>query len=227
MKKNICLAFCTITLFSLWHSNATSSEFTCEKIKDKVTRDSCIQDRTERGNEAVFKKRKKNVNLIANITSTCTLSGAGLAKCTFSNSGNVKGSLCKYFVLVPTDNDDEKQFYKPLMFVLIGERNRTEKVMQNIQELKQKIALGKTNRKELLFSSFYLNNENMLISDDPICSGLVEAGDIRQVTATPFFMGQSLHNSCSLSRGDRIPWNESCNFTTIDEEKIITMLETL
>lgn len=222
MNKIIVLASFMFLLFPVWNVSAANSGFTCEKIKDKLTRDSCIKDRTERENAEMAKKQNEPVNSRAKITSKCTLSVGGLAECTFRNTGNAKGSLCEYVILTPKNSD-----YKPHNFRMATQKYVIEKIAILKQELREKIAIRSGNGKDILEKYTYvLNSENLTISDEPICSGLVEAGDIRQVTDTPFFMGNSLHNSCVNSWAAKsMRWHEDCNFSTVSEAEVILMLE--
>jgi len=210
--------------------------FTCEKIKDKATRKSCLDDRSnnekaaavekereaaavEKEREAAAAEKEREAAKKAEISSSCSLNGRSVIECTFKNAGNKKGSSCEKVVLMPRKNAD----YVPQLFTLLG----SPKVKSDLASLKIKLRgmLAAENRntinpRDVAFVGI-LNSEKMVFADNEICSGIVEAGDIRQVSTTVSFFNQSVNKICA---GGSDAWSVICSFTTIPPEQVIAMM---
>lgn len=202
-----------IAFFSIASANA-KSEFTCEKIKDKATRASCIEDRAEQ------KKIK------AEISPSCTLNGRGDAECTFRNTGNVKGSYCGYLVLMPQSGRH------PLAFIAKAHKEETLAVYNSTKTL-AKLELAQEGK-----DAFHLHdqvgryavlfeNEEMLLGHTEICSGLVEVGDIRKATASVRFFIEDYDlpsQVCGSSNRDVGKWSDLCSFVIVPSEQVISKM---
>ena len=91
-------------------SAIAKSGFTCEQIKDKAVRKSCIDDRVE--SEAAEKEKAEKER--AEISTNCVLGGYGKVECTFKNTSNVKGSQCVLLALKPS-KDYRPGFFRDIM----------------------------------------------------------------------------------------------------------------
>lgn len=228
MRRVILLMMLAIMSSSV---NAESG-FTCEKIKDKATRKSCLDDRVnnekaaaavkEREAAAAVAEKEREAAKKAEISSTCSLNGRSVIECTFKNSGNKKGSSCEKVVLMPRKSDDS---YVPKIFMVLGSQNIKSKIALQKQLVREILAKeGKNNISTLEdagLASGILNSERMVLSDNEICSGIVESGDIRQVSTTVSFYKKSVYEICGEA-GEA--WSVICSFTTIPTEKVIAMI---
>lgn len=207
--------------------------FTCEKIKDKATRKSCLDDRgntekaaaaaKEREAAAVASEKEREAAKKAEISSSCSLSGRSVIECTFKNSGNKKGSSCEKVVLMPKKLDDS---YVPQIFRLLGsDKWKSDQASMKIT-LRGLLAAENRNTistapRDLDLGAGILNSEKMVFADNEICSGIVESGDIRQVSANVSFFGQSVNKICG-GAGD--VWSVICSFATVPPEKVAAMM---
>lgn len=205
--------FLLMVLVTVCSSANAKPGFTCEKIKDKETRDACIEDRGTK--EQPRKDSKK-----AEISSTCTLNGRGYTECTFKNSGSVKGSSCEYIALMPID------VYQSTYFTVLKDGKLDEYLITAKKHFTDANNIRRVSSNDDL-SNFVtaLASEKMMVSNNPICSGIVEAGDIRQVTGTTtYFVTYDQPFKICEHRGGAYEWTRICSFTTIPAETIIAML---
>lgn len=177
MRKVILMALLTFA------SSSAMAAFTCEQIKDRKTRKSCIEDRAEKENAA---EKKDNAGMRANnaffsspseysaekkdnagkeypvnaesgkavITQTCSLKGNGEASCIYKNSGNIKGSICHRLKLV----------------------------------VNPALALESEKLQKMVILLLSISGD----TSEEICSGIVEAGDVRYNTTVVKFGGGTM-----------------------------------
>lgn len=164
------------------------------------------------------------------ITSSCSLDGLGHVACTYKNTGNAKGSTCEYIALVPKEGKTPKfsRGFKKNLPAMLDYRKASKALLTYVEKelIAKKIDVVNTivDDPELIANTMpSLWSEKMAISSDEICSGIVEAGDIRQVTALiRFVTGSSPTNMCISYEGES--WSDTCSFTTIPREGIVSML---
>lgn len=208
MRRVILLMMLAIMSSSV---NAESG-FTCEKIKDEATRKSCLDDRVNNEKAAAAVKEMEAAKK-AEISSTCSLNGRSVIECTFKNSGNKQGRSCEKVVLMPRKSGDS---YVPKIFMALGSQNIKSKIALKKQLVRKILAKEGKNSISTLedadLASGILDSERMVLSDNEICSGIVESGDIRQVSTTVSFYKNSIYEICGEA-GEA--WSVICSFTTI------------
>ena len=169
----------------------------------------------------------EKAELMPKITSTCSLNSLGKAECTFKNSGNVKGTSCEYVALLPKEGKKPIyiKLYKSVHQIIIASKNLLK--VTNAELAPKKVDVAST----ILNDSFLLNatimslwSEKVIISSNEMCSGIVEAGDIRQVTNTIRFFDYTPAGFCDSYNGAG-DWMEQCSFTTISRDDIFSMLK--
>lgn len=150
----------------------------------------------------------------AEITSTCSLNGAGEAECTFKNSGKAKGSICEYIVLQQPSKEKAPGMFTVLD--LMYEEGRTE--------IKKKLKSVKADAPIPIEGIYLISNKQRVFSNTEICSGIVEAGDIRQVKAFLAFMDMQ-NSPAKMCRDwtDR-PWSDVCSFKTVSINEIVSLI---
>lgn len=158
----------------------------------------------------------------AEITSQCSLNGRGYAECTFKNSGKVKGSSCVYFALSPKAKGIHLFEYLSAVDATTTNANLV-RALQG--EIRKSIAENEIDKS--LISIGIFENGIRSVSGDEVCSGIVDAGDIRQVTATVNFVkGEDLSTTCGGQfAGQGKSWADYCGFTTISKEEMISILK--
>lgn len=150
----------------------------------------------------------------AKITSSCSLSGGGDAKCTFKNSGKVKGSACEYISLI------RKAGVNIPMFKHLGDQDIKDARQKAVNATKKEGLVNTEN--ELPYAiTLAISNEDRIFSDGEVCSGIIEAGDIRQVTPTLSFLGMRPSQLCENAVGG---WTDGCDFTTISKDEVVSMI---
>lgn len=163
----------------------------------------------------------------AEITSECTLSGGGDYKCNFKNTGTAEGSSCIRLMLYKTPGAagvfipaeaaviaGSKEF---VVTTLDAERARElEKIEGSLDDSAQKMGFSDFAAMAFLVNGVALSKE--------ICSGLVKAGDIRDVNGfTHFLIGKTPVNMClSIPRGS---WGEVCSFSSISSDAVKSDVE--
>lgn len=150
----------------------------------------------------------------AEITTGCTLNGQGDATCTFKNSGKAKGSTCQHIALLPKDGVRVNFF--------LGVEDAKGLIEAFRQELKKSKPIFKVEG-DLPDGAITINSKNMIYSTRAVCSGIVEAGDVRQVAAFfKFFLDKSPAEICSNSIGG---WADGCEFIMVPKEEVISLVQ--
>lgn len=184
------------------------------------------------------------------ISSECTLNGRGDAACIFKNTGNAKGSICEFVKLIPL-NDEVKYFYGEGVPQSIADKNNLkEKFKSELDSDLKNAKVEEPISPELI--DLFLNSKDGIMSTTEICSGIVEAGDIRKSEATMRFRDNlSPAEICVSARGGPADaafedmcrqgsitdsnfckkylignsWTDRCGFTNISKEEVISSLK--
>lgn len=149
----------------------------------------------------------------AEITSSCTLNGGGDVQCTFKNIGKAKGGTCEYMALVPKEGADASYF-------LLAEDTR---IIEALKQLKNALSTKSFKVEDQLPSEVlrFLDTKNKMYGDGEICSGIIDVGDIRQVTAFIQFHNRPPTKICANDTGG---WTNGCGFITVQKVEIVSLL---
>lgn len=161
------------------------------------------------------------------ISSKCTLNGVGDYKCTFSNKGKKEGSLCEHMILSRKNNDPTKSFILDSE-KLIANQAELVKIMQHEVDVIKKDF--KNDDRDSKFKEIYHQlivytyGEKGLGISEEICSGLVKAGDIREVAGTVSFGMASWPpiKLCVSNDG----WTDVCSFSTVSAGEMKKEIDT-
>lgn len=155
----------------------------------------------------------------AEITSKCTLNGSGDYKCVFTNRGKIEGSLCEYLLIglskiddhAPTNNIINPSIYEEL-YIKTKQSIAKAKAEYEPKELNDFIKLINP----LLIIVSY-NRKSYAISDE-FCSGLVRAGDVREINGTTLF--NLKYKPIDICKDEFKIWTDICYFTSISSGKV-------
>ena len=127
----------------------------------------------------------------AQITNQCTMKTkeySAEVECTFMNEGTAKGGECRFPAIVRKLPDEE---YK-------GKVKTLDELMDDLNRLES--------QKALPVKTYTNQGYQYFISDQKICSGLVEPGDVIERSAQIFFK-DSLDNSVNLYNFCHTSWS--------------------
>ena len=147
----------------------------------------------------------------AEITSDCSMNGGGDVACVFKNTGSAKGSTCQYIALTPKKDD----------VVLFSQDESRLKILNAMKEAVKKSGISEVKGDQTIppMLMFLLLNKNIAVSDQEVCSGIVEAGDIRESKTSVAFMQLQPHEGC-VSLQEMHDWGANCGLTTIPREQV-------
>lgn len=163
---------------------------------------------------------------VKSVEANCSLNGFGTAECTFKNPGSSTASVCGHIVL-RSKNDG----------TLLAKLHRglTDDFADKLTVLLRSTPSDKLEELPVLVrgvcASFAYSKASSIptvVSFQEVCSGLIEAGDVRNVSATLSFgyapgMSQSSpYDLCKQLSGDG--WPESCTFEFVSVDEVMAAL---
>lgn len=138
------------------------------------------------------------------ISSDCNVEGNGDYHCTYNNKGTGDGGLCEYIVIrsyPPTDLKDDGDYSIAFSFAEetgkfgVLEGKAREDFMNKISTILSSIPAEYT-------------YDNIGYSSKEVCSGIVKAGDVREMNGAVNFDGKSPSDFCRR-------WPQNCRVSTI------------
>lgn len=162
----------------------------------------------------------------AEINSKCTLSGGGEYKCIFSNKGKKESSLCEHLLISKKKVEAHNITFLPD----ISNENASdlENSISLAKDLLNKIKSTSTaddfkkfiedpdNKVSYILKRNIYTKKGYALSEE-LCSGLVKAGDIREVSGSTRFFGTVPMKICLKPDSD---WTKACDFTSISAEEV-------
>lgn len=142
----------------------------------------------------------------------CAMNGEGMVTCRFMNTGRTKGSRCRYAYLKTQKIGKLNNKYKDA---------ELENILSGTREilLKNKYRVTGENL-EYTYISAILNSDDIIFSKNEICSGLIEAGDVKEITEMMKFGDDGLTPN-DLCKTETTNWNESCGWGMEYRETIV------
>lgn len=177
----------------------------------------------------------------AEITSECTLKGNGDYQCNFDNKGNKKDRTCVRMMLgikpgvVGQTMFGSSVMRRSLYQLLVESRDVSALADQIIKDneeftefLSEQKKLAASSGKNLdayvkanmpSLSDQILSGEQKGLSGE-ICTGIIEANDLRERHGSVRFSGGTADNltpieACKTDDKNTKPWQDVCNFTTV------------
>lgn len=190
------------------------------------------------------------------ITSKCDVKGSGEFLCTYTNKGTAKGSVCGHLAIADDAFNHPILLRYQKAANLVTERfgykfnDSDMAVGRNAYGAGKDLAtyVAENPRKDAPYMQVAMTPEYAeadkkikailaklpqfnasQLSDHEICSGIVEAGDIKQVTGTVSFKGKRPIQICSLSfsRCNIQPVPSATKQNALEDEKLLDTLKPL
>jgi len=155
------------------------------------------------------------------INSSYDVDNSGQVRVTFKNKGDAPGSVCERVMLTEKAGiGDMREIVLPEWLKqakrLKDEGQKSGKSLEQIVEA----------NRETLIKIFYFVQDGVMLSDREFCSGLVQAGDVREVNGTLTFAGGAQRGVTAIGGVGQRPFT-SVPSTTIDfqlKEKLSNLL---
>ncbi len=147
----------------------------------------------------------------SNFSETCNLNGYGRAECQFHNKGGTKGSDCVFFSLKP-----KNRFNKIYLDSHYSMEKSKKKLKEALSRDKYRVT---TENLDYAHISSVLNRENYVVSNQEICSGIVEPNDIRKSS-----FGSMTFNNLSpdeICATETATWKNNCEWEIYPKKQLI------